>query len=127
MIPTSVRRLTTAGAAAAVLLGGGLASAPTASAAPADGSSTFTQAAVNDQGPRLMKKHKVSDGCFKGSYDTSGVTTTTLYYKNTCKTTHKLTVKWTTGYETYKVRGHSKGSEWGFYSNPMSIYDRGPA
>jgi hypothetical protein len=113
MSTTLIRRAAVATATATLMLGGSLAAAPAASAV-----------SESPQG----QVHRLEDGCFVGSYKDGGWATTTLYYKNRCKKTHRLKVSWRgAGSEVIKVRGKARGDTWSFHSNKPSIRDLGRA
>ncbi|SCK49966.1 hypothetical protein H181DRAFT_04508 [Streptomyces sp. WMMB 714] len=112
--PTLVRRATATIAVLIVALAG----------APA--------AVAGEHSPiETKKKHSLKDGCFTASYDDDTWASQTMYFKNRCKTRHKLRVyKFDGGTQTdtFTVGGGSKGSKryWN-YGGRMGIEDLGRA
>ncbi|MCQ4212194.1 MULTISPECIES: hypothetical protein [Streptomyces] len=75
--------------------------------------------------------HRGSAGCFTWSWKDGGVLTTTVYFRNHCRTAHTIRVHWSSpasGTEDIRVAGGAKGSTWSFVSTrPTGFEDLGRA
>ncbi|MEV3861243.1 hypothetical protein AB0J38_43915 [Streptomyces sp. NPDC050095] len=75
--------------------------------------------------------HRGATGCFTWSWKDGGIFTTTVYYRNRCRTAHTFRIRWSSaasGTEDIRVGGWAKGSTWSFYSlKPEGFDDLGRA
>ncbi|WP_338699962.1 hypothetical protein V2W30_25085 [Streptomyces sp. Q6] len=73
--------------------------------------------------------HRGTTGCFSWSWQDGGTLTTTVYYRNHCRTAHTFRIRWSSeasGTEDIDVGGGDKGSTWSFYSlKPLGFADLG--
>lgn len=72
--------------------------------------------------------HYRQDGCFRSSYQDGGFATTTVYYRNRCRSAHWLLIHWTgSSTERIRVGGKRKGSSSSIYGRAPWIEDGGRA
>ncbi|MEU3711878.1 hypothetical protein [Streptomyces catenulae] len=74
-------------------------------------------------GPTIQRTHRGSTGCFNWSW-ADGTVTTTVYWHNTCKTSHFLRVRFGDTGHCFQTAGHKKAHAT-FGAPPSSIRDTG--